>query len=114
MRIRVMSRKEAFTYCCLPHEKPTVMISVSDPNMIYDYSPYASDTNGVREILPLCFADADAPGSDVYGIEAEESDMTSYEDGVKSLRCWSETLKTTLSFIAMPASPDRRVLPQHC
>ena len=83
MRIRVMNRKEAFAYCCLPHEKATVMISVSDPNMIYDCTPYASDTSGVREILSLCFADANEPGPDVYGFETEESDLMSFEDGEK-------------------------------
>ena len=86
MKVRVMSRKEAFVYCSLPHEKPAVMISVSDPNMIYDYAPFVSETNGIKEILPLCFADADAPGPDVYGFEAEESDLMSFEDGQKIVR----------------------------
>ena len=83
MRVQVMSRKEAYVYCSLPHEKPSMMISVSDPRMIYDYSPYVSDTNGVKEILPLCFADADEAGPDVYGFETEESELMSFEDAKK-------------------------------
>ncbi len=86
MRVRVMGRKEAFTYCSLPHEQPAVMISVSDPNMYYDCEPFASSENGVQEILPWCFSDADEAGPDVYGIEAEESDLMSFEDAEKIAR----------------------------
>ena len=86
MKVRVMSRKEAYAYCCLPHGKPSVIISVSDPRMIYEDSPYVSDTNGVKEILPLCFADANEPGPDVYGFETDESEMMSFEDGEKIVR----------------------------
>lgn len=96
MRVRVMGRKEAFTYSCLPHDNQTVMISVSDPRMVYDYTPFMSDTNGIRAILSLCFADADEPGPDVYGFDTDESEMMSFEDAEKIVQLLKENNGTDI------------------
>ena len=96
MQVRVMGRKEAFVYCSLPHEKPAVMISVSDPHMVYDYTPFVSDTNGVKAILPLCFADADEPGPDIYGFETEEADLMSFDHAQKIVQLLKDNPQTDI------------------
>lgn len=85
-----MSRRDAIAYCHKPHEKPAVMISVSDPYMAYVSKPFCSQANRLRNILPLWFADADTPGMTVAGAEesafqymAGNSDLMSDEDGAK-------------------------------
>ena len=69
-------------YCCQPHRQKTIMISISDINEIYMREPRATAENGVLEILPLRFADADAPGKDIYGRETSEEDLISREDAL--------------------------------
>lgn len=56
------------------------MISISDPNMEYEQEPFCTPQNRIRAILPLCFADADRPGPDVYGREAGLPDLMSDAD----------------------------------
>lgn len=75
-----MSRWEAVFYCYKPHARPTVMISISDPNQRYSDAPFPNEENNVRAVLSLCFADAAAPGPDVYGREATEADLMREED----------------------------------
>lgn len=79
----VLSRGDAIIYCYKPHKVKTIMISISDPNMIYEHTPFCSPENGIQSILELCFADADRPGPDVYGREADVSDLMSETDGRK-------------------------------
>lgn len=83
MNVTVMSRWDAVFYCYEPHDVPTVMISISDPNMQYAASPFCSEENKVLELLPLCFADANQPGLDVYGREAREEDLMLDEDATQ-------------------------------
>ena len=83
MRITVMSRTDAIIYCYKTHENKTVMISISDPYMEYEHSPFCTEENNIVAILPLCFADADKPGYDVYGRTAGISDLMKDEDGRK-------------------------------
>ena len=83
MKIVVMSRTDAIIYCYKPHAERSVMISISDPNMEYEHSPFCSVENNVEEILPLCFADADRPGYDVYGRQAAIDDLMNDNDGLK-------------------------------
>ena len=83
MNIAVMSRSRAIAYCHQQNVRPTIMISISDPYMHYSSSPFISRDNLIVEILKLCFADADAPGIDVYGREASSSDLMQPEDGQK-------------------------------
>ena len=80
MRVMVMSRSEAVLYCYLPHSEPTRMISISDPYMQYSDKLFCTAENRIMSILPLCFADADRPGPDVYGRDADISDLMSDED----------------------------------
>ena len=67
MKVTVLSRKLAVQYCQKPHGEKSIMISISDPFMEYDSSPYVSAENNVVDILRLSFCDADRPGTDVYG-----------------------------------------------
>lgn len=80
MNITVMSRRDAIRDCYHIHERPTVIISISDPNMIYTSAPFTSKISNITAILPLSFADADRPGLDVYGRDADVSDLMSDED----------------------------------
>ncbi len=84
--ILVMSRHAAVQYCLRKQEKQAIMISISDPNMVYTDEPFCSPDNRVSAILPLCFCDADEPGKDVYGLEAEEKDLMSDEDARSVVR----------------------------
>ena len=83
MNVAVMSRSRAMSYCHHQNARPAVMISISDPYMRYSISPFISPDNLIIEILNLSFADADAPGIDVYGREASSSDLMQPEDGQK-------------------------------
>ena len=67
----------------MTHDAPAVIISISDPNMIYTTRPFCSAENRVIAILPLTFCDADKPGKDIYSNDADESDLMSEEDGRK-------------------------------
>ena len=80
MRIKVMSRSEAVLYCYYPHTNSAYMISISDPSMQYSDKPFCSADNKIIGILSLCFADADQPGSDVYGNGVGMTDLMSEED----------------------------------
>ena len=83
LSIQVLSRREAIQYCEQRHREESVIISISDPNMVYDGAPFCSPENRVTAILPLCFSDADKPGKDVYGLEVEEGDLMRDEDARK-------------------------------
>ena len=80
MEVIVMSRSETIKYCHRAQSTPAVIISITDPNMIYTTRPFCSAENLVKAILPLAFCDADTPGKDVYGNHADESDLMSDED----------------------------------
>ena len=86
MKVTVLSRRNAMAYCYQSHVSPSVMISISDPNMRYDTAPFCSSDNKVKKILRLSFADADRPGVDVYGRNASETDLMSREDAMKVRR----------------------------
>lgn len=83
MNVYVMSRQNAIRYCHQKHDTPVVMVSISDPSMRYNSAPFQSKENGIKEILRLSFADADKPGTDVYGHIADSSDLMQPEDGQK-------------------------------
>lgn len=83
MNITVMSRSRAISYCSQKNALPVIMISISDPYMRYNSIPFISHDNRIADILKLSFADADAPGIDVYGREAASSDLMQPEDGQK-------------------------------
>jgi predicted protein tyrosine phosphatase len=81
-----MSRANAVRFSHQPHDYPSIMISISDPYMLYHSKPTANNRtnkNGIREILRLEFADADKPGLDVYGRPSDENDLISAMDAVK-------------------------------
>lgn len=84
--ILVMSRHAAVQYCQREQEKQSILISISDPNMVYTDAPFCSPENRVSAILKLSFCDADRPGKDVYGLDAEEKDLMSDEDAGKVVR----------------------------
>ena len=75
-----MSRAAAIRYCQNKQEKQSVIISISDPNMIYTSQPFCSQENRVTAILPLTFCDADRPGKDVYGKETAVSGLMGETD----------------------------------
>lgn len=83
MEILAMSRTRAIQYCQMAHRRSSVMVSISDPNMVYSSSPYTTKENRVEAILSLCFCDADRPGVDVYGNETDGSDLMSDDDAWK-------------------------------
>ena len=87
------------------------MISVSDPHMVYDYTPYASDSNGVKAILPLCFADADEPGPDIYGFETEESDLMSFGDAEKIVQRFLRKQALQIVLVLVPVNRSHGRLP---
>ena len=66
--LEVLSRREAIRYCEQRHREESVIISISDPNMVYDAEPFCSPENRVTAILPLCFSDADGPGKMFTGL----------------------------------------------
>lgn len=90
MSVTVMSRSKAISYCHKPHGNPAVMISISDPYMSYTSMPFRSRENNIKDILRLCFADADTPGmavagtgEDAHQYMASWSDLMSDEDGAE-------------------------------
>ena len=83
MNVTVMSRKDAIQYCYKPHSQKVIMISISDPYETYMRGPFVSGENGVTAVLPLAFADAEAPGKDVYYREVGEEDLISRADAEK-------------------------------
>lgn len=80
MSITIMNREQAIRYSHEPHENKTIMISISDPYIVYKSKPRSSETNGIESVLYLEFCDADRPGLDVYGREADTSDLMSNAD----------------------------------
>ena len=94
MNISVMSRYDAIRHCHYPHKRPTAIISISDPNMIYTSEPFVSDTANIVDNLRLSFSDADRPmTADVYGRMAAEDDLMKDEDAeavVQFVRCHSD------------------------
>lgn len=62
MSVIVMSRDAAMRYCNEYHNKPAIMISISDPYITYPCDPFCSKRNNLVAILPLFFTDADKPG----------------------------------------------------
>lgn len=89
MNVTVMSRDSAVRYCNEYHNKPVIMISVSDPYIAYHSEPFCSERNKVIAIQPLFFTDADKPGKDVYDREVTETDLITEADAqlVKQLLC---------------------------
>lgn len=92
MNVTIMSRRDAVRYCYQPHETQTVMISISDPLMLYDSAPFASPGNRIHGILRLCFADADGVGAHIWVPQeavshpdrgADESDLMTRDDAAK-------------------------------
>lgn len=83
MEILAMSRARAIQYCQMKHRHSSVIISISDPNMDYSSGPFITPENHIEAILPLCFCDADRPGTDVYGNETDGSDLMSDDDARK-------------------------------
>ena len=81
-----MSRSEVVQYCQEKQKKPSVVISISDPYIVYDNAPFCSSPNRVFDILPLSFCDAAEPGKDVYGRDVTESEMMTDEDARKVVR----------------------------
>ena len=75
MNVVVMSRKYAVTYCEMPHETESVIISISSPNMLYNSAPFMSEQNKVKDILELSMYDADGDGYDVYGTRVYADDL---------------------------------------
>lgn len=51
MNVTVMSRRNAVLYCGQKNSDKSVMISISDPRMVYDDEPFVSEENGILEVL---------------------------------------------------------------
>jgi len=83
MNVTVMSRRNAVLYCGQKNPDKSVMISISDPRMVYNDEPFISEDNGITDMLKLSFSDADGKGLDVYGNPVEESDLMTDEDARK-------------------------------
>ncbi len=83
MNVTVMGRRNAVLYCGQKNPDKSVMISISDPRMVYDSEPFVSAENGILAILPLSFSDADGEGLDVYGNCVDESNLMTDEDARK-------------------------------
>lgn len=83
MNVTVMSRHNAVRYCGQNNPDSSVMISISDPRMVYDSEPFITEENKILDILRLSFSDADGKGLDVYGNPVEESDLMTDEDAKK-------------------------------
>ena len=95
MNVTILSRRDAMRYCYGSHPFPSVMISISDPCMLYETAPFFSPANRVLDILRLTFADADAPGARVWvpadaisghGRNASVSDLMTEEDARRIAR----------------------------
>ena len=61
MRVMVLDRMQATTYCRSTNPFETVMISISTPGIDYWDEPFISPENKIRGILRLCFDDVDTP-----------------------------------------------------
>ena len=84
MNVTIMSRGDAIRYCHRRHNEKTILISISDPYIIYTSKPQKIRDSGVLDILRLTFADADrVSGQDVYGRIVSEVDMMTDEDAQK-------------------------------
>ena len=85
LKVTILSRHDAVAFCHKPNnsKERTVMISISDPNMIYTSAPFVSKDNGLLSILRLSFSDADHAGEDVYKNQVDEALLMSAEDGDK-------------------------------
>lgn len=84
MNITIMNRGDAVRYCNKEHSEKVIIISISDPYMIYTSKPHRGKNNGVLDVLRLSFADADRVSEpDVYGRVVSESDMMSNDDAKK-------------------------------
>ncbi|MBE6994772.1 MAG: hypothetical protein E7423_09070 [Ruminococcaceae bacterium] len=83
MHVTVMNRAQAVSYCHKRHDRPAVMISISDPYEERAGRVFCSPQNMLKSILRLRFADADRPGPDVYGREASALDMMQDEDAAR-------------------------------
>ena len=83
MNVTVMNRKNAVQYSKQKNSEHTVMISISDPRMIYESEAIVNKENGILDILRLSFSDADHKGLDVYGNYVDESDLMTDEDARK-------------------------------
>ena len=86
MNIEIMSRERAIKHCYNRHTRPTIIISISDPNGIYHSAPVVHERTNIKAILRLCFSDADGPGCDVYGKKVDISGLMSDEDAEKVVR----------------------------
>ena len=80
MSVVVMSRDAAIRDCNEYHNKPAIIISISDPYIDYHSEPFCSEQNHVVAIKPLFFTDADKPGKDVYDREVTEKDLITEAD----------------------------------
>ena len=97
----VMSRQMAIRYCHQPHETNSVMISISDPYLEYESSPFTGTRSGVRAILRLSFCDADKVGGlSAFGRRVTVKDLISEDDA-----------KTIAKFVRRHAEEDIIV---HC
>ena len=83
MEIPAVSRARAIQYCRKKHRHSSVILSVSDPNMEDSTGLFMTPEKLAEAILPLCFCDADRPGTDVYGNETDGSDLMGNEDARK-------------------------------
>lgn len=59
LKVQVTTRFGAYDYCKQNDNVDSVMISISTPKRVYDYTPFISDSNGVKDILFLKFVDKD-------------------------------------------------------
>lgn len=93
--VSIMSRSEAIRYCHKHHDNKSVMISISDPYMMYTSAPFSNRDNGIVDILRLCFADADGVGSHVWvppeaegghNRLADENDLMTVDDAQRIAR----------------------------
>ncbi len=56
MTVVVMSRDAAMRYCSEYHNKPAIMISISDPYITYPTEPYCSNKEITCSNSALCFS----------------------------------------------------------
>lgn len=84
MKITIMSRHDAVQYCNKQNDEKTIIISISDPYMVYTSKPHKGKNSGVLDILMLVFADADRVSApDVYGRIVSQNDMMTDSDAQK-------------------------------
>lgn len=107
IRVRVMSRHDAIYYCSNPHDEKAVIISLSTPYWDYEYGPYISKENKVKDILELSFFDADEPdGLDVNNVVASNSDLMS-DEGAEKIADFVEKNKQYLIIVHCDAGISR-------